>query len=69
VWSHGITPRKSDIVPLVDGGLTLLQRELRTSFTFRKLTGVKPSQLIRYFIKNDHAIYKCFKVKKNTGNL
>ncbi|XP_060572353.1 alkylated DNA repair protein alkB homolog 8-like isoform X2 [Ruditapes philippinarum] len=46
VWSHGITPRKSDIVPLADGGLTLLQRELRTSFTFRKLTGVKPSQLI-----------------------
>lgn len=37
VWSHGITPRKSDIVPLSDGALTLVKREMRTSFTFRKL--------------------------------
>ncbi|XP_053399795.1 alkylated DNA repair protein alkB homolog 8-like isoform X2 [Mercenaria mercenaria] len=44
IWSHGITPRKSDIVPLPDGGLTLLQRGVRTSFTFRKITGAKPSQ-------------------------
>lgn len=41
-WSHGITPRKSDIVPVEGGGLTLSQRGVRTSFTFRKLTGVRP---------------------------
>ncbi|XP_048244026.1 alkylated DNA repair protein alkB homolog 8-like [Haliotis rufescens] len=38
IWSHGITPRKSDIVPTPDGGLTLVNRGTRTSFTFRKLT-------------------------------
>ena len=44
VWSHGITPRKSDIVPSPGRGLTLSQRGVRTSFTFRKITGVKPEQ-------------------------
>ena len=38
VWSHGITPRKSDIVPSAAGGLTLAARGVRTSFTFRKLS-------------------------------
>ncbi|ESO98125.1 hypothetical protein LOTGIDRAFT_143038 [Lottia gigantea] len=38
VWSHGITPRKSDIIPASDGKFTLSQRGIRTSFTFRKLT-------------------------------
>ncbi|CAL1526809.1 unnamed protein product [Lymnaea stagnalis] len=38
VWSHGITPRKSDIVTTASGdGVTLLTRETRTSFTFRKV--------------------------------
>lgn len=41
-WSHGITPRKSDIVTLPNGALTLVHRGVRTSFTFRKITGVKP---------------------------
>ncbi|KAG1693946.1 Alkylated DNA repair protein alkB 8 [Nymphon striatum] len=37
-WSHGIKPHKTDIVPVSKGkGLTLLTRETRTSFTFRKL--------------------------------
>ncbi|GAB1601684.1 DNA repair alkB homolog 8-like [Argonauta hians] len=37
IWSHGITPRKSDIVPLPDGSVTLVRRDTRVSFTFRKL--------------------------------
>ncbi|BFZ15045.1 hypothetical protein BsWGS_18084 [Bradybaena similaris] len=38
IWSHGITPRKSDIVPTPNGGgLTLQNRDVRTSFTFRKV--------------------------------
>ena len=47
MWTHGITPRCSDIVPVeVDGGkagegksmrLTLVKRDTRTSFTFRKI--------------------------------
>ncbi|KAH3834682.1 hypothetical protein DPMN_108015 [Dreissena polymorpha] len=45
VWSHGITPRKSDIIPSKEGGLTLSQRGLRTSFTFRKITGVRPENI------------------------
>lgn len=36
VWSHGITPRKSDIVTLAEG-LDLVMRETRLSFTFRKI--------------------------------
>ncbi|CAH1777251.1 unnamed protein product [Owenia fusiformis] len=41
VWSHGITPRKFDIVPCssndpANSGLTLSKRETRTSLTFRK---------------------------------
>ncbi|KAL4230733.1 Alkylated DNA repair protein alkB 8 [Mactra antiquata] len=42
-WSHGITPRKSDIVTLPNGRLTLIPRGVRTSFTFRKITGIKPT--------------------------
>ena len=34
-WSHGITPRKYDVID--DGGLTILRREKRTSLTFRKI--------------------------------
>ncbi|KAJ9601051.1 hypothetical protein L9F63_000786 [Diploptera punctata] len=34
-WSHGITPRKMDIVPSTNGNLTIQQRGQRTSFTFR----------------------------------
>lgn len=35
-WTHGITPRKTDIVPnLAGGGLTVMQREARVSLTFR----------------------------------
>ncbi|CAG5129385.1 unnamed protein product [Candidula unifasciata] len=38
IWSHGITPRKSDIVLTPDrDGLTLQNRDVRTSFTFRKV--------------------------------
>ncbi|KAK7500596.1 hypothetical protein BaRGS_00008171 [Batillaria attramentaria] len=45
IWSHGITPRKSDIVPSEQGGLTLAPRGVRVSFTFRKLSstaGITP---------------------------
>lgn len=38
-WTHGITPRMSDVVATPDGHLTVQKRELRTSFTFRKLKG------------------------------
>ncbi|XP_005105017.1 alkylated DNA repair protein alkB homolog 8 [Aplysia californica] len=38
VWSHGITPRKSDIVATPTGcGLTLVHRDTRLSLTFRKV--------------------------------
>lgn len=37
MWSHGITPRKSDVVDAELGGLTILRREKRTSLTFRKI--------------------------------
>lgn len=37
VWSHGITPRKSDIVPSAEGNLNVVPRGVRTSFTFRKI--------------------------------
>lgn len=36
-WTHGITPRMSDIVVKPDGKLSVERRELRTSFTFRRL--------------------------------
>ncbi|CAC5396376.1 ALKBH8 [Mytilus coruscus] len=36
LWSHGITPRKSDIITKADG-LDLVMRETRVSFTFRKI--------------------------------
>lgn len=35
-WTHGITPRKMDIIPS-ENGLTVVQRRTRTSFTFRKV--------------------------------
>lgn len=35
-WTHGITPRKSDIIPAATNGLTLQYRGTRTSLTFRK---------------------------------
>ncbi|GLH03731.1 Putative alkylated DNA repair protein alkB-like protein 8 [Gryllus bimaculatus] len=34
-WSHGITPRKTDIMPCPGGGLSVQNRGVRTSFTFR----------------------------------
>lgn len=38
VWSHGITPRKSDVVQTSSkDGVTLLTRDVRTSLTFRKV--------------------------------
>ncbi|XP_065344849.1 alkylated DNA repair protein alkB homolog 8 [Cloeon dipterum] len=36
-WTHGINPRKSDVVNCPDGKLSLVQRKRRTSFTFRRL--------------------------------
>lgn len=36
-WTHGITPRMSDVVVKPGGQLTVERRELRISFTFRKL--------------------------------
>ncbi|XP_059482300.1 alkylated DNA repair protein alkB homolog 8 isoform X2 [Neocloeon triangulifer] len=36
-WTHGITPRKSDVTNGPDGKLTLVERKRRTSFTFRSL--------------------------------
>lgn len=35
-WTHGITPRKMDIVPANEGGLTIIERKMRVSFTFRR---------------------------------
>lgn len=35
-WTHGITPKTSDIVKSIHGFLTVQQRQLRYSFTFRK---------------------------------
>ncbi|KAK4887269.1 hypothetical protein RN001_003540 [Aquatica leii] len=35
-WTHGITPRKMDIIP-TETGLTVEQRGIRVSFTFRKV--------------------------------
>ncbi|XP_061165252.1 alkylated DNA repair protein alkB homolog 8-like [Saccostrea echinata] len=37
MWSHGITPRKSDIIPSTEGNLSVIPRGTRTSFTFRKI--------------------------------
>jgi alkylated DNA repair protein alkB family protein 8 len=37
MWSHGITPRKYDVIDAPPGGLTTLRREKRTSLTFRKI--------------------------------
>lgn len=36
-WSHGITPRKYDVLKNVNGDLTVQKRRERISFTFRKL--------------------------------
>lgn len=44
-YTHGITPRASDILPASqsgDNGLTLKKRELRISLTFRKILGGVP---------------------------
>ncbi|KAK6626097.1 hypothetical protein RUM43_006401 [Polyplax serrata] len=35
-WTHGITPRKSDLIPNSSGLLTVQNRERRISLTFRK---------------------------------
>ena len=37
IWSHGITPRKYDLVDAPSGGLTIRLRQNRTSLTFRKI--------------------------------
>lgn len=34
-WTHAITPRKTDIIPNVNGSLTVVQRDIRVSLTFR----------------------------------
>lgn len=52
-WSHGITPKKHDIVPAAGGGLTLSKRGVRTSFTFRKITGVHPGETVSNSSKAD----------------
>uniref|UniRef100_T1J3X4 Fe2OG dioxygenase domain-containing protein n=1 Tax=Strigamia maritima TaxID=126957 RepID=T1J3X4_STRMM len=36
-WTHGIVPRKTDVISLDNGGLTLHNRQTRTSFTFRSV--------------------------------
>lgn len=68
IWSHGITPRKSDIVTDSDGKLTLTVRGVRTSLTFRKI--IPPSdrvnreipfkKTIRY-IQMHKLFFFCFK--------
>lgn len=35
-WTHGISQRKSDLVPKSTGSLVVQNREVRTSLTFRK---------------------------------
>nr|CAD7425400.1 unnamed protein product [Timema monikensis] len=37
LWSHGISPRKTDIVPTPCGTLSVHNRGIRTSFTFRRV--------------------------------
>ena len=37
LWTHGIVPRKTDVIHNTDGGLTLSYRETRVSYTFRTL--------------------------------
>ncbi|CAF3596110.1 unnamed protein product [Didymodactylos carnosus] len=37
-WSHGIVPRKSDIIMTDDGQVTVVPRLYRVSFTFRKVS-------------------------------
>lgn len=37
LWTHGIVPRKTDVIHNPDNGLTLSYRETRVSFTFRRL--------------------------------
>lgn len=34
-WTHGITPRKVDVISTDNGKLTTMQRGHRMSFTFR----------------------------------
>lgn len=34
-WTHGITPRKTDVIPM-SNGLTVVERKMRVSFTFRR---------------------------------
>ena len=36
-WTHAITPRKMDIVPNGDSGLSIAKRKMRISLTFRSL--------------------------------
>ncbi|XP_063222331.1 alkylated DNA repair protein alkB homolog 8 [Bacillus rossius redtenbacheri] len=36
-WSHGITARKTDVMPSAGGGLVVQDRSARTSFTFRRV--------------------------------
>ncbi|KAK0162923.1 hypothetical protein PV327_006651 [Microctonus hyperodae] len=35
-WTHGICPRQSDVIK-IDNGITVKERGIRTSFTFRKV--------------------------------
>lgn len=60
-WTHGITPRKSDVIHVPAGGLTLLQRGVRTSLTFRKIR--RESEC--------HCIYRncCDSQQKNSASL
>lgn len=36
-WTHGITPRKMDVVNKKNCGLSVVKREVRVSLTFRRL--------------------------------
>lgn len=39
-WTHGITPRMTDIILHKDDGLTVVRRDTRISLTFRKLKSI-----------------------------
>ncbi|KAK5643843.1 hypothetical protein RI129_007688 [Pyrocoelia pectoralis] len=55
-WTHGITPRKTDIVSL-ESGLKVVQRCTRVSFTFRKL--LKGECQCRFTKKCDTYLKNC----------
>ncbi|XP_057661994.1 alkylated DNA repair protein alkB homolog 8 [Diorhabda carinulata] len=64
-WTHGITPRKFDIVP-TENGFTSLERGVRTSFTFRKV--LQGSCTCNYKSKCDSYMENSREIKNNDAS-